>query len=78
MLMGEANAQQEVVEMQHELHSLFLKGGFLLHKWACSDPNVLESIPHELRDMQAMITLSDPDMYTETLGIERNPTNDQF
>jgi len=42
------------------------EGGFLLRKWSCSDPSVLESIPNDLRDPQATIILSDSDQYTKT------------
>ena len=43
--LGGASSQQEAVKLQGEMHSLFLKGGFVLRKWSCSDPSVLESIP---------------------------------
>ena len=66
------------MKLQGEMHSLFLKGGFLLRKWSCSDPSVLESIPPDLRDSQAIVVLSDSDRYTKTLGIECNASSDHF
>lgn len=76
--LGGADTQQEAVELQGEMHSLFQRGGFLLRKWNTSDPSVLESIPIELRDSKAKIVLSEPDKYTKTLGIEWNASNDHF
>ena len=43
--LGGADFQQEAMKLQSEMHSLFLKGGFLLRKWSYTDPSVLESIP---------------------------------
>ena len=76
--LGGADSRQEATKLQGEMHSLFLKGGFLLRKWSSSDPFVLESIPTDLRDSQATVILSDPDQYTKTLGIEWNASNDHF
>ena len=41
--LGGADSQQEAMKLQGEMHSLFLKGGFLLHKWSCSNPSVLRA-----------------------------------
>ena len=60
------------------MHSLFSGGGFLLRKWNCSDPHVLNSIPSDLRDSQPTIVLADSDQYTKTLGIEWNASSDHF
>ena len=53
--LGGADSRQEAIQLQGEMHSLLLKGGFLLRKWSCSDPCVLESIPTDLRDSQATV-----------------------
>ena len=76
--LGGADSPQEAIELQKEMHSLFLKGGFLLCKWGSSEPSVLESIPADLRDSLATIILSDSDRYTKTLGVEWNATTDTF
>ena len=55
--LGGADSRQEAIQLQGEMHSLLLKEGFLLRKWSCSDPCVLESIPTDLRDSQATLTL---------------------
>ena len=53
-------------------------GGFLLRKGNCSDPKVLQSIIPELRDSHPIMTLSDSEQYTKTLGIEWNSRDDHF
>ena len=76
--LGGADSQQEAMKLQGDMHSLFLKGGFLLRKWSCSDPTVLESISPDLRESQAAVVLSDSDRYSKTLGIEWNASSDHF
>ena len=76
--LGGANSQQEAIQLQVEMHTLLLKGGFLLRKWSCSDPYILESIPTDLRDSEASDILSHSDQYTKTLGIEWNALCDHF
>ena len=76
--LGGADTPQEAMKLQEEMHSLFLRGGFLLRKWSSSDPSVLESIPIDLRDPQATVILSDSNQYTKTLGIEWNASSDHF
>ena len=76
--LGGADSQREAMKLQGEMHSLFLKGGFLLRKWSCSDPSMLESIPPDLRESQTTVILSDSDRYTKTLGIEWNASSDHF
>ena len=53
-------------------------GGFLLRKWNSSEHDVLEQIPPELRDQQSVLTISEPDSYTKTLGIEWSVKLDHF
>ena len=76
--LGGANLQQEAIQLQGEMHTPLLKGGFLLRKWSYSDPHVLESIPTDLRDSEASVILSHSDQYTKTLGIEWNALCDHF
>ena len=66
------------IALQHELQELFNKGGFLLRKWNSNQPEVLNHLCPELRDTQTTLTLSNPDEYTKTLGIEWNSNRDQF
>ena len=66
------------MKLQEEMCSIFLRGGFLLHKWSSSDPSVLESIFIYLRDPQATVILSDSEQYIKTLGMEWNTSSDHF
>ena len=72
------NSQQEAIQLQGEMHALLLKGGFLLRKWSCSDPHVLESFPTDLRDSEASVILSHSDQSIKTLGIEWNALCEHF
>ena len=45
-----ANSVQAAISLQHELQQMFACGRFTLHKWNCSNPDVLEQIPEELRE----------------------------
>ncbi len=60
---------QGAIELQRELQGLFNKGGFLLRKWNSNEPSVLQHIKPELRDAQCTLSLSNPDEYTKTLGM---------
>ena len=66
------------MKIQEEMHSLFNRGGFLLHKWNCSDPSVLKSISLDSKDPLATIVLTDTEQYTKTLRIEWDASNDHF
>ena len=66
------------VELHRELQALLGKGGFLLRKWNTSEPSVLQHVKPDLRDSQCTLSISDPDSYTKTLGIEWNSSNDHF
>jgi hypothetical protein len=76
--LGGADSAEQAINLQEEMRSLFQMGGFLLRKWNCSDPKVLQSIAPELRDSRQVITLSDSEQYTKTLGVEWNPQDDHF
>ena len=76
--LGGADSTEQAIRLQEEMCSLFQMGGFLLHKWNCSDAKVSQSISPELRDSRQVITLSDSEQYTKTLGIEWNPQDDHF
>lgn len=76
-LMG-ADSIEEAIELHVQLQTLFDKGGFLLRKWNSSEYAVLQHIAHELRDQQSIRTISEPDEYTKTLGVEWNANLDHF
>ena len=73
-----ADSVQEAVELQQQLQSLFTKGDFLLRKWNFNESTVLEHIPTDLKDAKPTQQLPDPDLYTKTLEIEWNATQDHF
>ena len=73
-----ADTVDEVITLQHQLQELFDRGGFLLRKWNCSNPAVLEHIPDELKDTQSLCSIPDPKEYTKTLGIEWNAVMDHY
>ena len=75
---GGADSQQEATRLQGEMHSLFLKGGFVLCKWNSSEPFVLESIPTDLRNSQVTVILTEPDQFTKILPKEWNASTDHF
>ncbi len=41
---------EEAIQLQNQLQELLSCGKFLLRKWNCSDPAVLDNVPSELRD----------------------------
>jgi hypothetical protein len=73
-----ADSVDEAVELHNQLQSLFGEGGFLLRQWNSSDPIVLQHIKPELRDVQPIHPMPDPQEYTKTLGIEWNITLHHF
>lgn len=73
-----ADSVDHAIELYSQLQGLFGKGGFLLRKWNSSERAVLNRIPAELIDSQSTRTLSDPDEYTKTLGIQWNSKLDSF
>ena len=73
-----ADSLPEAIQLRRELQDLSQRGGFLLRKWNSSDPAVLQDIPAELKDVNALHSMPSPDTYTKTLGIEWNTRLDHF
>ena len=74
-----ADSVEEAVSLRNEMQELFTCGGFLLHKWNCTNTEVLESIEPDLRDTQEVHSLCDSmSEYTKTLGLEWNVKFDCF
>jgi hypothetical protein len=48
-----ADFEQEAIELQKQLQSLFSRGGFLLRKWSSSESNVPKHLPTDLKDCQS-------------------------
>ena len=70
-----ADSGQEASNLQTQLQSLFSEGGFLLSK---CDQAVLQHFSPDLLDTRFKLTICDPDMYTQTLGVEWNANLDLF
>ncbi len=64
--------------LYRQLLSLFDKGNFLLSKWNSSDSYVLDAIDPSLRDAHEVLSISEGNEYTKTLGLEWNTTMDHF
>ena len=73
-----ADSIKEAIDLHVELQSLFAEGEFHLRKWNSSESAVLEEIDPELRDQQSTHTISDPDMFIKTLGVQWNAKLDYF
>lgn len=73
-----ADSIERAIELYLQLDGLFGKGCFLLRKWNSSESAVLEHIAPELRDSKSILTLSDSEEYTKTLGVEWNAVSDHF
>ena len=48
------------IQIRQELLELFEKGCSLLRKWNSSSPEVLDSVPIELRDIKEVLCISGP------------------
>ena len=72
-----ADSEQEAIELQKQLQSLFLQG-FLLRKWNSSESNVLKHLPSNLKDCQSNQMLPQSGEYSRMLGIEWNANMDHF
>lgn len=73
-----ADSVKEAVTLQCQLQKLFGCAGFLLRKWNCNNPAVLEHVLAELRDSQSLCTIPNSGEYVKTLGIEWNTALDHF
>lgn len=73
-----ADSIEEAICLQKQLQDLLSCGKFLLRKWNCSDPAVLDTIPFELRDKHEVQSITNSQGKTKTLGFEWNTQSDQF
>ena len=70
--------KQEAILLYHQLQELFARGEFKLHKWNSNSPEVLNSIPQEIRSTQATSKFGGSDNFVKTLGMEYNSNQDHF
>ena len=73
-----ADNVETAIKLQKELHQLFSRGGFLLHKWNSNDPAVLQHIKPELRDVRDTHSIAEVKGSTKTLGLQWETDADQF
>ena len=73
-----AESVEKAVDLHQQLVTLFHKGGFLLRKWNSSNPQVVDRIDPDLRDVQPTHQIPTPEDYTKTFGIEWNASMDYF
>ena len=76
--LSRANSVEETIQLQRQLHNLFHKGEFLLHKWNSNVPIVLKHVPNKYKDPLSLQVIPNSEGYTRTLGIEWNAKLDQF
>ncbi|XP_055591539.1 uncharacterized protein LOC129743526 [Uranotaenia lowii] len=68
---------EEVINIYNQLTQLLSKGGFGVHKFCSSSPEVLKLIPNDLHEKQIGFD-SDVNDSIKTLGLIWNPTADFF
>lgn len=73
-----ADTVPAAIELRTQLQKLFLQGGFLLRKWNASEPTILNSLSHDLKDPRSTEVFHDTADYTKTLGIEWDVKSDEF
>ena len=73
-----ADTIEDPQKLQQQVQDLFACGGFLLHKWNCSNPFVIEHLPPILRDSPSSQDIPDHDQITKTLGMQWNSSTDHF
>ena len=73
-----ADSVKGAIELQRQLQDLFSKGGFLLRKWNSSNPQAIQHLPAELKDVKSTQEIPITEEYTKTLGVQWNATKDCF
>ena len=66
------------IDLQRNLQDLFGRGNFSLRKWNSSSREVLDRIPVEFREQQAVSALPSAAEFSKTLGLEWNSRLDSF
>ena len=64
--------------LQQQLQGLFAKGGFLLRKWNSNAASVIQTLPPELQDSRSILSITESQGYTKTLGVEWHSKLDHF
>ena len=67
---------EEATSLREELNSHLSKACMLLRKWRSSSPQLLETIPPELRERDESTLAVTPSDYPKTLGVHWNTQTD--
>ncbi|XP_027849396.2 uncharacterized protein LOC114128975 [Aphis gossypii] len=68
--------EESALQLQQDLINVFKRGGFDLRKWSSNSIALLESVPPEHRQTEA-VTFDEPTSdYTKVLGLKWEPKND--
>lgn len=73
-----ADDKDTAVNLQKEMDELFSRGGFQLHKWNSSNPDILRHVKSQYKDVKDSHQISDVKESTKTLGLEWRTLKDQF
>ncbi|GFX48586.1 uncharacterized protein TNCV_584831 [Trichonephila clavipes] len=76
LLSGSAT-KKRAIQLVSELQEMMKRGGFSLRKWVSNDPDVLATIPKELKAVDSKHTIKD-DQPVKILGIAWLPDVDNF
>ena len=58
-----ADSVEEATKLQWQLHNLFCKGDFLLHKWNSNVPYILGHVPDKYKDPHSLHVIPDTERY---------------
>ena len=70
--------EHEAPTLFRQLQELVNRGGFKLHKWDSNSPEVLNSIPSELRSTKTLSISGNSDNFGKALGMEFSSSQDYF
>lgn len=74
-----ADSVEEAIQLQKELKTVMLSGGFNLRKWASNSSEFMRTIPEEDRELKMHHDIIiDASATIRTLGIKWNPSTDTF
>jgi len=72
-----SNNLSEARKLQEEIIHILEKGGFALHKWCASHPDLLKGIPEQLRESEVSCDFKKYEGI-KTLGLVWHPLQDTF
>ncbi|GFT60787.1 integrase catalytic domain-containing protein [Trichonephila clavipes] len=76
-LLSRSATKKGAIQLVSELKEMMKRGGFSLRKWVSNDPDILATIPEELKAVDSKHTIKD-DQPVKILGIAWLPDVDKF